>query len=293
MPNILLPMDMHNVLRECDYDLRDNPRYARAKVADFMRPLIDALTVKRPHWTFVVMGSYGGTQVENDYHYNRFVVMVGDEELGWIGRAVNWRTGVQSYEFNSRFLDRKRARGSSTSTKDLKKATKMILENFSELSYDEHIFATEKVVSSLLANQHSRTMYRNRNAIERVGMDMIAYLLPQWERFVSSLPPEIVADAMALPELVQAAGEAQRMYEMHKAKTSGAYVRTLGDKYVVKRLKTNDTCVYTQATLPDDLRGPLGALKLVADETLIDGIGARAGNGAFYVVTGDGDVQQS
>lgn len=295
MAKILLPMDMHNTFRECEYEFRDNDRNARAKVMPFMRPLIDALTAKRPNWRFVVgSGNFGDAQVNGDYHYHRFIVMSGEEELGWISRELNWRTGESSYEFNSRSLDKKRTRGRSTRTKDLKKAVKVITENFNELSFHEHVQAVENHVTSFLANQHSRTMYRTRTAIEKLSAEVIAFLQPQWDKFIASLGTDTARElAMQFPDYVREAHETANMYDAHKPKNTGAYVRLLDEKYVVKRLNTGDTYVYTQATLPDDLRGPIGALKLVPDETLIDGIGARAANGAFYIVTGVSDGQQS
>lgn len=288
MAKIFIPMDMHNTFRECEYDAQNNDRNARAKVADFMRPLIDALTAMRPNWRFVVgSGHYGDRQDNGDYHYHRFTVMNGEEELGWIARELNWRTGENSYEFNSRYLEKKRTRGRSTRTKDLKKAVKLIRENFTELSYNEHVHAVENAVGSFLANQHSRTMYRTRTTIEKLSAEVIAYLQPQWDKFIASLSTDAARElAMQFPDFVREAGEANAMYDLHKPKNTGAYVRLLGEKYVVKRLGSDDTHVYTQATLPDDLRGPIGALKLVPDETLIDGIGVRAASGAFYIVTG-------
>lgn len=295
MVKILLPMDMYNTFRECDHEYQSNDRNARAKVMPFMRPLIDALTAKRPNWRFVVgSGNFGDAQVNGDYHYHRFIVMSGEEELGWISRELNWRTGESSYEFNSRSLDKKRTRGRSTRTKDLKKAVKVITENFNELSFHEHVQAVENYVASFLANQHSRTMYRTRTAIEKLSAEVIAFLQPQWDKFIASLPGDLVRDyAMTLPDLVRESHEATAMYDAHKPKNTGAYVRLLGEKYVVKRLNTGDTYVYTQATLPDDLRGPIGALKLVPDETLVDGIGVRAASGAFYIVTEVSNGQQS
>lgn len=294
MVKILLPMDMHNVFRECEHEQQSNDRNARAKVADFMRPLIDVLTAKRPNWSFVAgSGNYGDLQQNGDYHYHRFRVMSGEEELGWIARDLNWRTGEHSYEFNSRLLDRKRTRGRSNRTKDLKKAAKQIIENFAELSYNEYSHAVAQLVGSFLANQYSRTMYRNRSAIERVGTHMMAFLQPQWEKFLATLPDESRTLASTMPDLVREAEEANTMYEMHKAKSTGAYVRLVGGKYVVKRIGSDDTHVYTQTTLPDDLRGPLGALKLVPDETIIDGIGARVQNDAFFIMSGANDGQQS
>lgn len=288
MTKIFIPMDMHNTFRECNYDAQNNDRNARAKVMTFMRPLIDALTVKRPNWTFVAAGSYGYQQDNGDYHYHRFAVMSGEEELGWIAREVNWRTGELSYEFNSRYLEKKRTRGRSTRTKDVKKAAKLIIENFSELSYDEHVRAVGNAVGSFLANQHTRTMYRTRTTIEKLSTEVIAYLQPQWDKFIASLSTDAARElAMQFPDFVREANEAATMYDLHKPKNTGAYVRLLGEKYVVKRLGSDDIHVYTHSTLPDDLRGPIGALKLVPDETLIDGIGIRAASGAFYIVTGD------
>ena len=64
----------------------------------------------------------------------------------------------------------------------------------------------------------------------------------------------------------------------------GAYVKLLDNKYVVNHAGTGEVYVYTSDNLPSELRGPIGALKLVNDNTLLADIGVRAEDGMLYVI---------
>ena len=45
-----------------------------------------------------------------------------------------------------------------------------------------------------------------------------------------------------------------------------------------------ETHSYTDATLPDHIRGALGLLKLIEDKDSIDGVGARVHANLYYVM---------
>ena len=48
-----LPMDMHNVLRECEVGTEHHDNNVNGAVHRFMRPLIAELQRKRPSWQYI------------------------------------------------------------------------------------------------------------------------------------------------------------------------------------------------------------------------------------------------
>ena len=281
MPNILLPMNMHNVFRECDYDARENTRHANAKVYEFMVPLINELARRRPTWTFVSRSS--SVKADTVFHYARFDVRVGDGTIGLIDMDVNWRDGTKSYEFDCRQLRAKRSRGSSTRTKDLKKATKLITENFHELSYGEHVQKAEQNARQASYKVSSTRRYEFTNIENAARNNVMSFLRDNWDSFITSVKDPVLQPKL-LP-LLELYDEAQAAVEVStQIAAKGTFIKLLGDKYVVKRIGSDEVHIYTNQTLPDDLRGGMGALKLVAEDTVISGIGVRGTEDSFYLL---------
>lgn len=282
MPNILLPMDLHNVFRECDYEMRESPRHANAKVDAFMEPLINELTRRRPAWTFVSRNS----AVSNDgtnYFYTRFEVRVGDETIGSIDQDINWRTSEKSYEFDCRQLKTKRSRGTATRTKDLKKAVKLIIGSFNELSYVEHAHKASTSIRNTAYRQVSAHKSTFSQLERKARPHVMSFLSKHWSEFVGSIPSvELQSELSEMLNAYEEAAAADVIYEAVSVK--GAVVKLLDDKYIVSRVGSDEIHTYTNQTLPNDLRGGIGALKLVSEDTTVSGIGVRSPEGAFYVL---------
>lgn len=281
MPNILLPMNMHNVFRECDYDLRENPRHANAVVHEFMVPLINELTRRRPTWTFVSRSS--SVSADTVFHYARFQVRVGDETIGEIDMDTNWRDSTKSFEFDCRQLRAKRSRGSSTRTKDLKKATKLITENFHPLSYGEHAHKAEQLTKQAAYRVQSSRRYSFSQLEAKARPEVMGFLRKHWSEFIGSVLDSKLQ--VELAGLLDAYDEAKAADEINTTiGTKGTFVKLMDDKYVVKRIGANEVHVYTNQTLPNDLRGSMGALKLVTEGNLIPEIGVRGDEDTFYLL---------
>lgn len=282
MPNILLPMNMHNVFRECDYEVRENPRHANAMVHEFMVPLINELTRRRPTWTFVSRSS----SVLNDnsaWFYARFDVRVGDETIGWVDMDINWRDSTKSYEFDCRQLRTQRTRGTSNRTKDLKKATKLITENFHPLSYTEHAHKAEQNTRQAAYRAQSSRRYAFSQLEAKARPEVMGFLHKHWSEFVTSIRDSKLQSELA--GLLDAHDEAEAADGVNKAiGTKGTYIKLVDGKYVTKRIGSDEVHVYTNETLPNDLRGGMGALKLVTKDMVIPEIGVRGDENTFYLL---------
>lgn len=281
MPDILLPMNMHNVFRECDYEARENPRHANAVVHEFMVPLINELTRRRPTWTFVSRSS--SVKADTVFHYARFQVRVGDETIGEIDMDVSWRDGTKSYEFDCRQLRAKRQRGGSTRTKDLKKATKLITESFHPLSYVEHAHKAEQLTKQAAYRVQSSRKYAFTQLEGKARTEVMGFLRKHWSEFIGSVLDSTVQAELA--GLLDAYDEARAADAIHTAiGTKGTFIKLVDGKYVVKRMGSDEVHAYTNETLPNDLRGGMGALKLVNENMLIPDIGVRGDEDTFYLL---------
>ena len=284
MAMIKLKMDMHNVLRECPHEERDTVRNANAVVHPFMVPLITELSKKRPLWTFVAVDSWGATsQANGTWTYTRFDVMLGDEKLGWISSESHWRTSARSYMFTCRKLDRARSRGTCNMTKDLKKATKTIIESFHEMSYTEYVRAARGTTSQAISRRHSSVRYAFTNSLGKGEHSIMQFIAARQEEFLASLNPVQYGMLNDLVAKYNAFAEVESVSVAY-AKDKGTVVKLLGDRYITQKLGSTEVYTYNNENLPDNLRGPIGMLKLVGEGAVIPDIGARGAEGTFFIV---------
>lgn len=283
MAQVLIPMEMPGTFRECDHNERDYDRNTKAKVHPFMVPLITELSKKRPLWTFVShkRGTHSHPSDPNAYFVCHFDVRVGDETIGQINRDVPWRDPTGSYEFDSRQLRAKRTRGTSNKTKDLKKAVKLIIENFHELSYTEHLAHGQQAVTNLLYKHLSNRKYAFSQAEIKARKYTMAFLANHWDEFLATAPSTEVCELL---ERYHEAQAAEAMNATVSAGVTGAHVVLLGDKYIAKRAGSDSMNLYTSESLPDDLRTPVAALKLAGEGAVIEDIGVRGEGGSLFVI---------
>ena len=233
-------------------------------------------------WTFVSRSS-SVTSDNSAWRYARFDVRVGDETIGEIDMDVNWRDGTKSFEFDCRQLRAKRQRGGSTRTKDLKKATKLITENFHPLSYGEHANKAEQLTKQAGYKVSSSRRYDFTNLENAARSHVMGFLRDNWDAFLTSVKDPVLRPKLA--PLVELYDEAQAAVEINtQIATKGTFIKLVDGKYVTKRIGLDEVHVYSNETLPSDLRGGMGALKLVAGGNIISGIGVRGDEDAFYLL---------
>lgn len=289
MSSIRIPMDMYNTFRECAEGYEGAAYNVDAKVHPFMRPLFEALSRARPDWQFIsASGSTSGA-----YEYADFRVEVAGEVIGNISTSHNWRTGVRSYDFDCKDLRAKRERGNVNSTKDLKKATKLILGSFRALTPAEHIQIAFSSVSSHVTAKTANARYAVDRAVNVLKPSLIGFIRDNYEAFTATLTYK--ADKKASAEILPdyAAYVEYDTVSSAFANKVGAVVKLLGSKYIVRWLAEDVVDVYVTHTLPDCIKAQVGMLKLAADKQVVPGIGARGTDGALYIMDCKRPVQVS
>lgn len=288
MAKTLVKMDQYNAFRRCGVEEEHLLRNAEARVHKFMVPLLQALSKQRPAWQFV-SDRFGDLSPDGThYTYSRFTIMQDGEELGWVTRASSWRSGDDKYEFDGPRLRKKRNRGNSTQTKDLKKAVKAILADVYALTLSERVAAARKDCHATIDKLVWPIQRDFRGTRDTLGMSMAEFVLQHWDAFMQ-VPLPTKAHELARDNLRARyeRNQAAEVVEHAKRNQLGAVVIEHGTSVHVEYDKSEGTFhQYALETLPDSLKLGVAMLKLVEPETMVDNIGVRVDAKTYYVFSG-------
>lgn len=277
---IRLPMDMHNCFHECKVGSLHTPI-----VREVMVPLIEALSRKRPQWVFVSTRLGAHLPQGNIFAYSNFNIEEDGEVLGSIGFETNWRTHVVSYTMDNRNLRRKRQRSGETKAVNIKKAVKLILDNYIPLSPVERVVAATSRVKDLVGQNYHRAIRAFTSTMNNAQEDIAEMLLARPE-LISYLP-----DPTALKSLGDVWEAKKAAEEMHAAQqlNKGVTIIARGNHYIVadhrKAPSAAGSSVIVEADeLDPALRQYVGMLKLVDEEDVVPGVGVRLPDNAYFVL---------
>lgn len=283
MTRIKVPMDMYNAVRECDDTMASSSRNTHAVVHYNLRALFAELSRKRPEWVFVSRVGMGAPQGDM-YTYSSFDVEVDEEVIGHVSTGTRWRDSSTIYSIDCRGLRGQRQRGSTTDTKDMKKALKLILANFKSMSVGELATQARHTTQSTVSTLHGNASYGFNQTFTMMREPIVEFLRGNWEAFCSTLKTKPHKDRAEL--LLPAHTRAQEAADISDALGTPvhAVVRLRGNKYITTWGGTDKCYVYDSETLPDKLREPIGMLKLVEAKEGIPGVGIRCSDDVLLVV---------
>lgn len=282
---ILVPMGkMTNVFYGTAPDNVTTRRVTNGYVDPFMVPLIDALTRKHPTWQFVTRG-YGEPHGD-DFFHKRFTIVEFGDELGWVDKDTNWRSGVRSYEFNGPRLSAKRDRGNSNKTKGLKKALKLINENIYGLTLFERTNKARSAVNGTISNLSYRMQNKYVHTRNEVADAMVEFAMKRWDEFMAMPMTDKTAGArlMLLDTLERNKGM-QSISQSHQGDRGAIVFEAGGQFYTQGDDRTDQQCTgpYTLEQLPDVFKAGIGLLRLVPVGEMVDHIGVRVEENIYYV----------
>ena len=259
-----------------------------------MNTVIEKLAPLHPMWRFEVTEATNFNSGKPD----ALIVKVSEygDVLGSIGRQ--WHgSNYQLFVTNDRISD-KMVRGSSYKTTDPEKAIAKIRKTFSRASIKERVAKSETRAADFLANQASYKLREEREVKASINGKAMKYVMQEgWPSFlahVETLPAnerdnilknvqerDRLKDEMLTIESVQA--------KFNEQKTA-LVIRDAG-KYVVK---IGDTVqIYDDNTLPTNLRGGIGLLKLVEVEHFLTDIGCRVSDEVFVLLVKEEGVEHA
>ena len=251
-------------------------------------PVVQRLAVLNPLWRFVVESvTYDNSTEPQSLKATDFQVMEAGEVLGTISKEYHGRNYV--IQISNERISKDRARRGGYRTADADKAILKAKKMFFKLKPNERIEKAVKDASSVI-NQQSRRKDREKH-------DHAGIIQSAANKFIMGTGfPLFLEHIKTLAESEQikinrARTENDRidveMLTIEKVRTqfeSGktALVIKDGGKYLVKIGDKID--LFDDNTLPDDMRGKLGMLKLVEAEQFISDTGCRINDEVFVLV---------
>lgn len=254
------------------------------QIEAFMKPFVEALALKYPHYEFVEADSRLQWGVGGDRFYaaDGFKVFCRREYLGRI-RVDHWCRAGKRYWVENFRINEERTRGSGFKTKHLDKALKYVGKYFGAKTTMEQIGEVDsnarRAITTLVQNLRDDAR-RNWLNLEKHALDYLKE--EQWDQFGEWLNKKgyYRQSHTDLPEQVDNVTSA---IEIAKKVECGeiVLVHTEGAKYIVQHRGVVLTAESDE--LPATVRRHLGMLKLIQHREMISNVGMRVDDHTFYV----------
>lgn len=273
------------------------PNTSRIELATnpLLEPIIYKLAIDNPTWRFEVESVMRMSIDDNvaTFMAYGFHVFADDEALGSISR-VHSHIGYKIQVRNERIMEG-RQRGSGYVTESADKAIAKVKKTFGRLSQKERITKAYDRAENLTSNAVVRRKYdigAHESVIQQIAMQ---YVMGEgfntFMRYVEQEMPPHERDRVTKAATKKAEIESEMATllavrdRLGKA-DSALIVRDL-EKYIVR---VGDTVnLYDDNTLPADMRGKIGMLKLVEREHFVSDIGCRVDDNIFVVLLDGGN----
>lgn len=278
-----------NVFFTYDTDLWTNGFDVR--LHEIISPLVRELSLRHPEWkissTDNQCGWAGRTphQFSKDFILSHFRITKDEELIGTIDVDGYSERTYKMYIDNSRIRE-VRARGKGASTKDLKKAIKMIESNFTAKSLMEVIEEASKDVASRVGNGVNRRRYAVDDVVRRAMPGLRKFMRDNAEAMIptfieAGVNPSVIQDYPEVYDSFRAAMLQAEAVERDK----GHIVIIRRGQYVVTTAKGTLVGTYDANTLPEALKAKLGVLKIFENtEEPIEEVGQRVSDNVFYLL---------
>lgn len=217
---------------------------------------------------------------------NRFEVYKDNERIGTIGRKYRYsRYSENEYVFciTSNAIKKERERSDEYCTKDAKKALASIKKTFSNKSLSERMNEAQDLAYRSISREWSAKAHEGRKKLDKLATTISDFtfvvMKEQFEAYARS-----VNMGTALDEHHTAALEMLTVDQINTkfSNNETTLILVVNGKYVVKSGDKID--MHDDNTLPVEMRGKLGMLKLVEPEQMIEGVGCRATTEVFVLM---------
>ena len=251
-------------------------------------PVVQRLAVLNPLWRFMVESvTYDNSTDPQSLKAVEFKVMEAGEELGTISKEYHGRDYV--IQISNERIGKDRVRRGGYKTKDADKAILKAKKMFFKLKPSERVDKAMKDASGVI-QQQSRRKDRERynhaetiqNAAHKFIMGTGFSLFLEHIKTMAESERNKIYKAQAEHERIS-----EEMLTIEKVKSqfeNGKTALVIKDdgKYLVK---IGDAIqLYDDNTLPNDMRGKLGMLKLVEAEAFVSNTGCRINDEVFVLV---------
>ena len=290
-------------------DPNERPREGRMtndkwpiEVDDMMKKLLVVLATKNPAWKFVFKNNRhsastrwtredinGESTVAYRYlSLSSAYIFDGKEFLGAVSKVCG-RSSVDAYYVENERVNKERERGSGATTKDMKKAIRLVEKMFGSKTVEERIDAVREDLANIVHHVNQDRSRKYEDTFKRATKGMRMYMLKNWGT-LSKIALENGGDPQAIDSLLTVRDEAVLAKGMYKCwqNESGRVVLIHGNDYVVRSKQEGEekrTHIYSQTDVPEDIKRGIGMLKLVDVKFYIENVGIRISENAFFLPT--------
>lgn len=257
-----------------------------------LEPVIGEIAQLHPTWTFTAVSAIRDTQEDGIQNFKLmgFSVQADSEVLGTIAVDRGGKNYTYKILINCPRIQAARQRSGGYATEDSKKAIAKVKKMFNPMT------ATERVRkgSESAADYIQSAVYRHRSEVDKVRRTVHVaaqnYVRgPGFEQFMLYVTTQMDegerakvlcaknTDAVLTDELAVL----ENLRDQLGTDKSVLVVRDM-DKYIVR--VGDNLELYDDNTLPAELRGKLGMLKLVDKEHFVSGAGCRVTDDVFVLV---------
>lgn len=279
LKNVVMPDKTRDFYRLTPQTELMPPRYMLGEV-------IWEVATKHPHWELRIES--GVKQAAEDaFTAHRFEVYQDREKLGSIVLELyrrEYAIGISNERIRGS-LDR----GDTTYTKNAAKALSVIKKMFSLSTTQERIDEAAKKVDREISKTEWGAKRKVQSVLDAIRTTVMDYTLDharqEFEAHLRTLPN----GAKLLNEMSTYDKDLADLATVTETKQAVAAGRTCvvvlhNGNYIVQP-KDGTAIAYDDSTLPDNLRGKIGLLKLVADSQMVTGAGFRVDERTFMVIT--------
>jgi hypothetical protein len=283
MTKTMNALELHNVHGE---DYGDDTEITSFTVHPTIAEVIWELASKNPLWQF--HATYGTRMYERtQLAYTTFKVKLNNKELGVISRTHTNR-GLAAISVSCKRIAAKMERTESYRTTDPKKAIAKIRKEFAPKTTKELIEEALEKATNASRSVHIDTYGEFRKLNGMVQKEILEFFTdgPGAEIYTSYLRPDREGDAKILVAMATMGELKSELMTIERVKdkigAAGTALVVLDEgKYLVKIL--SDLQLYDDTTLPQDLRGKLGLLKLVQPNQFVSSAGFRVSEEVFVI----------
>jgi hypothetical protein len=234
------------------------------------------VATKHPLWTVEVAG------------FRTFRVLDGGEELGYIGSE--WYGRSQKLFVRNDRIGAVNQRKNAYHTDKVDKAYLRVKKTFGPMNLSERVNKALKVAETVFENQSYRTQTRMREHERPIENGLYKWAKANMTQYILELKQNhntVMLEHLTMLEDVRAdmvtIKETTDAFQNQRT----ALIVLADSKYIVK-IRDN-VQLYDDMTLPVELRGKLGMLKLVEQEQMVTGIGCRVNDEIFVLILEDQD----
>jgi hypothetical protein len=277
-------MNLHNVHKVHDGSAAST--FESYVVHPSIAEVIWELANKYPLWQFHATHGIRGN-LRTEFNYTSFDVKLNGKTMGKIFRYRNNRYEEEIGVECKRIAD-KMERKSAYTTKDPKKAIAKVRKEFAPKTTSETVSEAMQSANDAAYAVQRNTDYEKRKAYSVIHGAVIDFFTtgPGREIFKSYLHAERPEDAKVLMAMQREEELSLELLTISSVKDKigkegTALVVVDEGKYVVKIL--DELRMYSDTTLPENLRGKLGLLKLVQSNQFVPSAGFRVSDEVFVI----------